>query len=234
MLLEPGDWSLAQSSDDVIRRLSDELSPHASPETHAAVIELATGIHPDVDGVVAELTWLRRRLAGELGGMGLSVAAAGTYPLTVREETEVSGAVRYRALNDSMRVLARREPTMALHVHVGVPAPEDAIRLLNGLRRNIPGAACALGQLSVLAGTRVGLRVRAHRDLPGLSPLGPATILRRLRGLRRDGRCADRLGGDTRSELPMVGRTAAAGTRDCRGTGDGCTISGPGRPAWSR
>jgi glutamate---cysteine ligase / carboxylate-amine ligase len=138
MLLEPADWSLAQSSDDVLPRLSDELSPHTSPETHAAVIELATGIHPDVDGVVAELTWLRRRLAAELAAMGLSLAAAGTHPLTVREETEVSGAVRYRALNDSMRVLARREPTMALHVHVGVPAPEDAIRLLSGLRRNIP------------------------------------------------------------------------------------------------
>ena len=27
---------------------------------------------------------------------------------------------------------------MALHVHVGVPAPEDAIRVLNGLRRQIP------------------------------------------------------------------------------------------------
>ena len=27
---------------------------------------------------------------------------------------------------------------MALHVHVGVPGPEDAIRVLNGLRRNLP------------------------------------------------------------------------------------------------
>jgi len=138
MLLEPADWSLAQSSDDVLARLSDELSPHTSPETHAAVVELATAIHPDVDGVVTELTSLRNRLWGELDAMGLTVAAAGTHPLTVREETAVSGAARYRALNDSMRVLARREPTMALHVHVGVPAPEDAIRLLNALRRNIP------------------------------------------------------------------------------------------------
>ena len=102
------------------------------------MVELATGIHADVDGVVAELASLRSRLARELDAMGLTVAAAGTHPLTVREETEVSGAARYRALNDSMRVLARREPTMALHVHVGVPAPEDAIRLLNGLRRNAP------------------------------------------------------------------------------------------------
>jgi glutamate---cysteine ligase / carboxylate-amine ligase len=140
MLLEPHGWALAQSSDEVLARLSDELSAHTFPETHAGVVELATGVHPDVGGVVAELASLRNRLACELDAMGLAVGAAGTHPLTVREETEVSGAVRYRALNDSMRVLARREPTMALHVHVhvGVPVAEDAIRLLNGLRHRVP------------------------------------------------------------------------------------------------
>ncbi len=138
MLLRPSDWSLAQSSDQVLGQLSDDLSARTFPETHAAVIELVTGIHPDVDGVVAELASLRDRLAHELGAMGLSVAAAGMHPLTVGAETEVSGTARYRALEDSLRVLARREPTMALHVHVGVPGPEDAIRVLNGLRRNLP------------------------------------------------------------------------------------------------
>jgi carboxylate-amine ligase len=128
MLLEPEGWSLAQSSDQVLGRLSDELSLHTSPETHAAVVELATGIHNDVDGVVRELALLRNQLRRELGGMGLTAAAAGTHPLTVWEETEVSGAARYRDLSDSLRVLARREPTMALHVHVGVPEPEDANR----------------------------------------------------------------------------------------------------------
>jgi carboxylate-amine ligase len=138
MLLAPSDWSLAQSSDVVLAGLSDELSVHTSPETHAGVVELATGVHYDVDGAVAELASLRGRLSLELAALGLTVAAAGTHPLTMREETEVSGAARYRALDDSLRVLARREPTMALHVHVGVPAPGDAIRVLNGLRRSIP------------------------------------------------------------------------------------------------
>jgi carboxylate-amine ligase len=138
MLLEPDQWSLAQESDEVLAGLSDELSPHTSPETHAAVVELATGIHADVDGALAELTLLRDRLARELDAMGLTAAAAGTHPLTVRGETRLSGAVRYRDLEDSMRVLARREPTMALHVHVGVPAPEDANRVLNGLRLRVP------------------------------------------------------------------------------------------------
>jgi glutamate---cysteine ligase / carboxylate-amine ligase len=138
MLLQPDRWSLAQSSDEVLASISDELSPHASPENHAAVVELATGIHPDVDGAVVELARLRNRLACELETMGLTAAAAGTHPLTVWEDTKVSGAVRYRDLGDSLRVLARREPTMALHVHIGVPDPEDAIRLLNGLRYRIP------------------------------------------------------------------------------------------------
>ena len=102
------------------------------------MLELATGIHTEVDGAVAELSSLRRLLVRELHAMGLTAAAAGTHPLAVPGQTVVSGANRYRMLGDSMRVLARREPTMALHVHVGVPAPQDAIRLLNGLRRNTP------------------------------------------------------------------------------------------------
>ena len=138
MLLQPGRWSLAQLSDEVLARLSRELSRHASPETHASVLELTTGIHTDVDGIVGELAWLRNRLARELDGMGLTAAAAGTHPLSVWEETQVSNAARYRDLGDSLRVLARREPTMALHVHVGVPTPDDAIRVFNGLRERIP------------------------------------------------------------------------------------------------
>jgi carboxylate-amine ligase len=138
MLLQPDRWSLAQSSDEVLARISAELAPQTSPETHAAVVELATGIQPDVHGVVAELAWLRGRLAGELEAMGLAAAAAGTHPITVWEETRVSGEARYRDLGDSLRILARREPTMALHVHVGVPAAEDAVRLLNALRQRIP------------------------------------------------------------------------------------------------
>jgi glutamate---cysteine ligase / carboxylate-amine ligase len=138
MLLRPDQWVLAQSSDEVLARLSAELSQRMSPETHAAVVELATGVHADVDGVIAELGGLRDRFALELEAMGLKAAAAGTHPLTVWAETEVSGMARYRHLDDSLRVLARREPTMALHVHVGVPAAEDAIRLLNRLRSHIP------------------------------------------------------------------------------------------------
>ncbi len=101
-------------------------------------MEIVTGVHVDEHGAAAQLAALRDRLALELGAMGLAAAAAGTHPLAVWERTEVSGAARYRKIEKSMRVLARRDPTMALHVHVGVPDREDAIRVCNALRGHVP------------------------------------------------------------------------------------------------
>ena len=133
MLLDRWEHSLAECSDLVLEQLSDGLVEHTSPETHAAVVELATGIHMDAAAAVAELSALRGRLARELP-LGLVAACAGMYPLGAREESRVSDAPRYHMLADSMRFLARREPTLALHVYVGVPDPEDAIRVMGRLR----------------------------------------------------------------------------------------------------
>ena len=138
MLLDRSDHSPAQASDWVLDRLSSDLVGHLSPETHAAVVELTTGVHGHVAGAVAELAELRARLWAQLRSMGLCAASAGTYPLAGPNEVRVSSAQRYEAVAAEMRMLARREPTMALHVHIGVADPDDAIRLLNGLRDFVP------------------------------------------------------------------------------------------------
>jgi carboxylate-amine ligase len=91
-----------------------------------------------VGDAAVEVARLRRRLARELRTAGLVAACAGMHPLAQRGETKLSSGDRYRAVGDSLRALARREPTMALHVHVGIPDPDDAIRVLNRFRENIP------------------------------------------------------------------------------------------------
>jgi glutamate---cysteine ligase / carboxylate-amine ligase len=138
MLLERDGSSLAQESERVLARLPAGLAEHVLPETHAAVVELATGVHGDVAGTVAELAGLRARLARELRAMELGAACAGTFPLASAQATRISRLERYRVIADSMRTLARREPTLALHVHVGVPDCEDAIRVINGMRDVVP------------------------------------------------------------------------------------------------
>lgn len=138
MLVSPHDWSLAQQIDRVLPALSQELSTHVTSETHRSALELRTGVHPNVAGVADELLGLRSMLKRELDPLGLSCASAATHPFTVWQETVVSTGPRYELVYGSMRELARREPTFALHVHVGIDDPEDAIRLTNRMRAHLP------------------------------------------------------------------------------------------------
>jgi glutamate---cysteine ligase / carboxylate-amine ligase len=138
MLLAPDSWQLAQASDDVLPALSPALAPSVSAETHAGALELATGPHRTAGGVTADLARLRGRLAAELDGLDLRAAVAGTHPMAEWQDMQVSGGARYQLLLGTLRDLARREPTFALHVHVAVRDPELAIDVANRLRAHLP------------------------------------------------------------------------------------------------
>jgi carboxylate-amine ligase len=138
MLLEAKDLAFAQRSDELLGLLSPALAKHASRETHAGVLELQTSVHTTVASAVAELWALRRQLALDVGSQGAKTACAGMHPLATARETQISGAARYQMIADEMRCLALREPTMALHVHVGVADPDDATRVLSRMRENVP------------------------------------------------------------------------------------------------
>jgi carboxylate-amine ligase len=138
MLLDPHGWALASRADEVMSGLTGELASHTSTETHGSALELRTDPHATVAGGLAQLEELRGDLARELEPLQLRAAAAGLHPFTLWQDTQISEGDRYRFLYGSMRELARREPTFALHVHVAVPDPESALRAINRLRSHLP------------------------------------------------------------------------------------------------
>ena len=138
MILDPNDWSLASRVDEVLAELPPEVAAQAAPETHGSALELFSTPHPTVAAAVGELASLRAALAAGLAPLELRAAGCGTHPFAQWNEVEVSPGARYRSIYDSMRELARREPTFALHVHVAVPDAEAAVRALRGLRVHVP------------------------------------------------------------------------------------------------
>jgi carboxylate-amine ligase len=138
MLLDPDSWALAYRVDDLLPALSPVLRRKLSAETHSCTLELAGGIHTSVRAAAVELRSLRAALAAELEEFGLRAAVAGTHPSAQGENVQVSESKRYQVLYDEMRELARREPTFALHVHVGVPDAELAVRALDRIRAHLP------------------------------------------------------------------------------------------------
>ena len=100
---------------------------------------------------------LRSRLVRHMGPLGLAAASAGTYPGKVNEPTKVSPSSRYQVIQRTMRGLARREPTFALHVHVGVPDAAAAIRVVNRLRVHLPLLLALSASSPFLRGEPTGL-----------------------------------------------------------------------------
>jgi carboxylate-amine ligase len=129
---------LSPAIDDVLAVWPEALRDHVSSETHASAVELRTGVHATVGSAVAEMGELRTVLVAVLDGLGLVAGGSGTHPSAVWHEMQVSSRERHQEVYGSMRELARREPTFALHVHVGLPSGEAGIAAFNRLRAHVP------------------------------------------------------------------------------------------------
>lgn len=138
MLVAAPGYNLAQAVDEVMPRLPLDVAPRIHRETHAAAVELATGVHTTVEDAVDDLRNLRRIMRSTCDPLELQVASSGTHPFAVSREISISRGERQAAVYGSMRELARREPTFALHVHVGFGDPDDAIRVYNRMRVHLP------------------------------------------------------------------------------------------------
>ncbi len=221
MLLDPSDWALASQADAVMSRLTGELASHTSTETHGSALELRTDPHATVAAGLAQLEELRGDLARELAPLGLRAAVAGLHPFTLWQDTQISDGDRYRFLYGSMRELARREPTFALHVHVAVPDPESAVRAINRLRSHLPLLLALSANSPFWQGRETGPRLDAHAAVPGVPARRHPARLPRLRRLRLDDRPAAALRGVSRADVPVVGRSPAAALRHDRGAHHG-------------
>jgi carboxylate-amine ligase len=138
MLLDPETWALAQCVEDVLEVLPDDLREVVCSETHSGAIELNTRPFATVAEAAADLGALRSTLAEVLDRRGLRAASAGMHPFADWHDIRVATADRHQAVAGSMRELARREPTFALHVHVAVPSAAAAMAAANQLRVHLP------------------------------------------------------------------------------------------------
>ncbi len=157
MLLDPDGWGLTQRGDEVLALAGPELAGRCAAETHEAALELRTAPHATVREAIAELRELRSLLVGDLARLGMAAASCGAHPAPMTEPTKVSPSSRYQVIYQTTRDLARREPTFALHVHVGVPDPQRAIRLVNQLRAHLPLLLGLSASSPLLRGRATGL-----------------------------------------------------------------------------
>src|SRR3954471_2392473 len=119
-------------TDAVLARLDPEVGA-VSGEVSDGVLELIT----PVCGRTGEAVEILRRLRAEVG-RHIRLLGAGVHPLGRFGDVRLRSGERYEQIGETMRAVMRQTPHCGVHVHVGMPDPETAVRACNGLRGWIP------------------------------------------------------------------------------------------------
>lgn len=133
LLVDAGSHELAHASSELLAAMQlDERS--ARHDLYEAQIELSSPVSRNAAEAIGTLSDLRRSLR-DAGGTAIG---SGIHPSAGFGDVRIVQAERYELERDRLRGLVGRTPDCALHVHVGMPDPETAIRVCNGLREYIP------------------------------------------------------------------------------------------------
>jgi carboxylate-amine ligase len=117
----------------VLAGLPEFTRGEVSAEVHACQVELISGVCRSAEEAIADLRALRDGLLGA----GAGLMGSGIHPTAREGEAEITDKERYNLIS-ALLGDAIVDPVGALHVHVGMPDAETAIRAFNGLRPHLP------------------------------------------------------------------------------------------------
>src|SRR5215213_2090231 len=119
-------------TDAVLAHLAPDLGA-VTGEVSDGVLELVTPICKDVSEAVETLGRLRAEV-----GPHVALLGAGVHPLGRFGDVRLRSGARYEQIAETMRGVMRQTPHCGVHVHIGMPDGETAVRACNGMRAWIP------------------------------------------------------------------------------------------------
>jgi glutamate---cysteine ligase / carboxylate-amine ligase len=168
LLVEADGFGLSHSSAELLAAM-DLPEGSAKHDLYAAQVELVTPVCTTVGEAVESLSGLRRSAAAA----GATLMGAGLHPAGEFGDAEAVREDRYLRAKDELRGIVRRTPDCALHVHVGMPDADAAIRACNALRRRLPLLAGLAANSPFWHGVDSGLasaRMVLRRGFPRVEP----------------------------------------------------------------
>ena len=137
-IIDQNDYSLVPLGPKLQDLAPDLLQSRISQELIKSILEIQTGICRNVRDVENDL--LRTcSLAEELAAdNGCFLYAASLHPFARAEEQERSNDTRYQSILNELQIIARRFISQGLHIHVGVPNGETAVRVCNTIQAFLP------------------------------------------------------------------------------------------------
>jgi glutamate---cysteine ligase / carboxylate-amine ligase len=133
LLLVNREHRLLGASEAVLEKISPALAERVSSEIFTEQIELKTGVCHNAEEVLGELGETRQAIREA----GFGLLGSGLHPAAGSGEAKLVAKPRYDVVREDFGDLLRTPPC-GLHVHVGIPDPDVAVRLANAFRLYLP------------------------------------------------------------------------------------------------
>ena len=108
-LVNRRDYNLTRASSDLLNRL--KATGHSfdiKPEITESMIEIATGVHQNIDTLHAELLSIQRLLFSQADQMNISICGGGAHPFQKWQMQRIFNAERYRLVSELYGYLAKQ------------------------------------------------------------------------------------------------------------------------------
>ncbi len=135
------EYQLVDPDSGALRGRAPEFLGGAGPakaEFQRTMLEVTTPICGGAREARERLLARRRELAAQAAERGLALAAAGLHPVGPYPPSQVSDGSLFRMVAARGGVITRELHIFGLHVHVGVPSREAAVRAMCGATPFIP------------------------------------------------------------------------------------------------
>ncbi len=175
LLVDRDTLALAVAPEALMDACKAEMSDQVSPEFLQCQIEVGTRVCKDVGQARDELRKLRACVSRNAAKHGLAPIAASCHPFSDWKDQHHTDKERYNDLRRDLGGVARRMLICGMHVHVGIPAEDMRIDLVNQLSYFLPHLLAMSTSSPFWQGDDTGLasyRLTVFDNLPrtGLPP----------------------------------------------------------------
>lgn len=139
MVLDRLTYDLLPAAPDILRLLDkQEKKWVATPEITTSMLEVATSILGGYAEAAGELEEIRASVQRAAFAVGAAISGGGAHPFQRWNEQRIYPKERYYESAKKFGYLAKMFTVFGMHVHVGVPSADEAIRVCAWLTQRAP------------------------------------------------------------------------------------------------
>jgi carboxylate-amine ligase len=139
MVLDRLTYDLLPAAPDILRLLDmQDKQWVATPEITTSMLEVATSILEGYAPAAAQIEEIRSSVQRAAFQVGAAISGGGAHPFQKWNEQRIYPKARYRESAKKYGYLAKMFTVFGMHVHIGVPDADEAIRICAWLTQRAP------------------------------------------------------------------------------------------------